>query len=177
MNLNSLLFDEADTSSGQRVSMIFTHRPARCHAGSSRRGAHLAFVLLVMHSLTYGFAYVLDLGSVDDPDVGRYELALAVGIGTNVFGALGLSRLTMRTRAAAWPPVLAALPIALVTGVVATTGMLAVLGFDPLLPFAGLGRRGTGGVSARGRRRCCCPSSRPRRGRHRAGLGARARRR
>lgn len=100
--------------------------------------AGLAFVLLVMHSLTYGFAYVLDLGSVDDPDIGRYELALAVGIGTNVFGALGLSRLTMRTRAAAWPPVLAALPIALVTGVVATTGMLAVLGFDPLLPFAGL---------------------------------------
>ena len=100
--------------------------------------AGLAFVLLVMHSLTYVFAYVLDLGSVDDPDVGRYELALAVGIGTNVFGALGLSRLTMRTRAAPWHPALAALPIALVTGVVATTGMLAVLGFDPLLPFAGL---------------------------------------
>jgi hypothetical protein len=100
--------------------------------------AGLAFVLLVMHSLTYVFAYVLDLGSVDDPDVGRYELALAVGIGTNVFGALGLSRLTVRTRAAAWPPVLAAVPIALVSGVVATAGMLAVLGFDPLLPFAGL---------------------------------------
>jgi hypothetical protein len=100
--------------------------------------AGLAFVLLVMHSLTYGFTYVLDLGSVDGPDVGRYELALAVGIGTNVFGALGLSRLTVRTRAAAWPPVLAAVPIALVSGVVATAGMLAVLGFDPLLPFAGL---------------------------------------
>jgi hypothetical protein len=100
--------------------------------------AGLAFVLLVMHALTYGFTYVLDVGSVDDPDVGRYELALAVGIGTNVLGALALSRLAMRTRAAAWPPVLAALPIALVTGVVATTGMLAVLGFDPVLPFAGL---------------------------------------
>ena len=94
----------------------------------------LAFVLLVMHSLTYGFTSVLDLGSVDDPDVDRYELALAVGIGTNVFGALGLSRLTLRTRAAAWPPVLTALLIAVVTGVVATTGMLAVLGIDPLLP-------------------------------------------
>ena len=99
--------------------------------------AGLAFVLLVMHSLTYGFTYVLDLGSVDEPDVGRYELALAVGIGTNVFGALGLSRLALRTRAAAWPPVLAALPIAVVTGSAATAGMLAVLGV-PLLPLAGL---------------------------------------
>src|SRR6478736_8233945 len=98
----------------------------------------LAFALLVMHALTYGFTSVAGLGSVDEPDVGRYELALAVGIGTNVFGALGLSRLTLRTRAAAWPPVLAAVPIALVSGVVATAGMLAVLGFDPLLPFAGL---------------------------------------
>src|SRR6478752_8768589 len=97
----------------------------------------LALALLVTHALTFGFTSVAGLGSVDGPDVGRYELALAVGIGTNVFGALGLSRLTLRTRAAAWPPVLAAVPIALVSGVVATAGMLAVLGFDPLLPFAG----------------------------------------
>ena len=95
--------------------------------------AGLAFALLVMHSLTYGFTYVLGVGSVDDPVVGRYELALAVGILLNVAGALVLSRLALRTRAAAWPPVLAALPIAVVTGVAATAGMLAVLGFDPLL--------------------------------------------
>lgn len=100
--------------------------------------AGLAFALLVMHSLTYGFTYVLEVGSIDHPELDRYELALAIGVGTNVFGALGLSRLALRTRAATWPPVLAALPIALVTGVVATTGMLAVLGVDPLLPLAGL---------------------------------------
>ena len=98
----------------------------------------LAFALLVMHALTYGFTYVLDLGSVDGPDVGRYELALAVGIGTNVFGALGLSRLALRTRAAAWPRVLAALLIAVVTGALATAGMLAVLGIDHLLLVDGL---------------------------------------
>ena len=98
----------------------------------------LAFALLVMHALTYGFTYVLEVGSIDHPDVDRYELALAVGIGTNIFGALGLSRLALRTRAAGWLPVLAALPIALVTGVVATTAMLAVLGVDPLLPLADL---------------------------------------
>ncbi|CAN7181108.1 hypothetical protein LJR027_000316 [Terrabacter sp. LjRoot27] len=100
--------------------------------------AGLAFALLVMHSLTYGFTYVLEVGSIDHPELDRYEQALAIGVGTNVFGALGLSRLALRTRAATWPPVLAALPIALVTGVVATTGMLAVLGVDPLLPLAGL---------------------------------------
>src|SRR6478735_1391189 len=65
----------------------------------------LAVALLVMHALTYGFTSVAGLGSVDEPDVDRYELALAVGIGTNVFGALGLSRLALRTRAAAWPRV------------------------------------------------------------------------
>src|SRR6478609_3555551 len=93
----------------------------------------LAFALLVMPALTYGFTSVAGLGSVDEPDVDRYELALAVGIGTNVFGALGLSRLALRTRAAAWPRVLTALLIAVVTGALATAGMLAVLGIDPLL--------------------------------------------
>ncbi|WP_156022922.1 hypothetical protein [Terracoccus sp. 273MFTsu3.1] len=100
--------------------------------------AGLAFALLVLHALTYGFTSVAGLGSIDEPDVDRYELALAVGIGANVFGALGLSRLALRTRAAAWPPVLAALPIALATGVVATTAMLAVLGIDVLRLVDGL---------------------------------------
>ena len=76
---------------------------------------------------------MLGVGSVDDPVVGRYELALAVGIGIKVVGAMVLSRLALRTRAAAWPPVLAALPIGLVTGVAAAAGMFAVLGYDPLL--------------------------------------------
>lgn len=95
--------------------------------------AGLAFALLAMHALTYGFTHVLGVGSVDDPDVGRYELGLAVGIGIDVVGAVVLSRLALRTRAAAWPPVLAALPIAVVTGGAAAAGMFAVLGYDPLL--------------------------------------------
>lgn len=95
--------------------------------------AGLAYALLVMHALTYGFTYVLGVGSVDEPVVGRYELALAIGIGMNVVGAPLLSRLALRTRAAAWPQVLAAVPIALVTGVIATASMFAVLGYDPLL--------------------------------------------
>lgn len=95
--------------------------------------AFLAYELLVLHALVYGFTRVLGLAAVEEPDVGRYELALALGIVLNVLGAVGLSRLALRTRAAAWPPVLAALPIAVVTGVVATAGMCAVLGFDPLL--------------------------------------------
>lgn len=86
-----------------------------------------------MHALVYGFTRVLGVGSVDDPVVGRYELALAVGIGINVVGAVVLSRLALRTRAAAWPPVLGAFPIAVVTGVVAAAGMFAVLGYDPLV--------------------------------------------
>jgi len=98
----------------------------------------LAFALVLMHALTYGFTSVAGLGSVDEPDVDRYELALAVGIGTNVFGALGLSRLALRTRATAWPRPLTALLIAVVTGALATAGMLAVLGIDPLLLLAGL---------------------------------------
>ena len=100
--------------------------------------AGLALALLVMHALTYGFTYVLDVGPLDHPDLDRYELALAVGIGTNVFGALGLSRLALRTRATAWPRPLTALLIAVVTGALATAGMLAVLGIDPLLLLAGL---------------------------------------
>jgi len=98
----------------------------------------LTFALLVLHALTYGFTSVAGLGSVDEPDVDRYELALAVGIGVNVFGALGLSRLVLRTRAAAWPRVLTALLIAVVTGLLATAGMLAVLGIDPLLLVDGV---------------------------------------
>jgi hypothetical protein len=95
--------------------------------------AGLAYALLAVHALIYGFTHALGVGSVDDPDVGRYELALAVGIGTNVVGAVVLSRLALRTRAAVWPPVLAALPIAVVTGVAAAAGMFAVLGYNPLL--------------------------------------------
>ena len=48
--------------------------------------AGLAFALLAVHALTYGFTHVLGVGSVDDPDVGRYELGLAVGTGINVVG-------------------------------------------------------------------------------------------
>ena len=99
--------------------------------------AGLAFVVLVLHVFTFGFSYALDLGVVDSPDVAQYELALAVGIGINVFGALALSRLALGTRAATWPPLLAAVPIALFTGVTATAGMLATLGIGPLdvVPF------------------------------------------
>ncbi len=95
--------------------------------------AVVAFVVLALHVITYGMSYALDLGSVDEPVVAGYELALAVGIGINVFGALALSRLALRTRAATWPPVLAAVPIAMFTGVTATVAMLAALGVDPLL--------------------------------------------
>ena len=94
--------------------------------------ALVAFAVLVLDALTYGTIYVLDPGLADRPVTDRYGLALAIGVGTNVFGAIALSRLALRTPAASWPPILAALPIAFVTGSVAVVAMLATLGFDPL---------------------------------------------
>ena len=94
--------------------------------------ALLALAFLLLDALTYGTAYVLDLGMLDPPTTDRYTLALAVAVGVNVFGAIGLSRLALRTPAATWPPILAALPIALVTGAVAVVALLTTLGIDPV---------------------------------------------
>jgi hypothetical protein len=95
----------------------------------------LAAELLFLHSLVYAVA---GIGAVDEPSVGRYELALATGIGTNVVGALGLSHAALRTRAAAWARPLTALLVASATGIAATAGMLGVVGISPLLLLTGL---------------------------------------
>ncbi len=60
--------------------------------------AGLAFALLAVHALTYGFTHVLGVGSVDDPDIGRYELGLAVGIGINVVGGAVVRQRSLRSR-------------------------------------------------------------------------------
>jgi hypothetical protein len=92
--------------------------------------ALLAFAILVLDAFTYGTVDVFDPGAIDPPIVDRYRLAFAVGAGINLFGAIALSRLALRTPAATWPPILAALPIALVTGAIAVVAMLATLGID-----------------------------------------------
>ena len=94
--------------------------------------AMLVWAILVLDALSYGVFQVLDVAAVGPPVVDRYSTAFAVAVAVNLGSTLALSRLALRTSAAAWPPVLAGLLVALVTGTVAACVLLLMLGIDPV---------------------------------------------
>lgn len=94
--------------------------------------AMLAWAILVLDALTYGTVRVLDLATVDPPVADDYGAAFAVAVTANLVGTFVLSRLALRTSAASWPPALAGLLVATVSGAVAVCVLLLPLGIDPV---------------------------------------------
>lgn len=93
--------------------------------------ALLAWAILILDALTYGVSQVFGV-TVDSPVIDRYGGAFAAAVGVNLVGTLLLSRLALRTSAAAWPPAIAGALVAVAAGTVAACVLLLGLGINPV---------------------------------------------